>query len=96
MMNRSRGHSLVSGIDVINNNRILITQPTQNMVVEMNGEGRTLWQVNLPGVATATRLPTGHILAASQANNSVTEVDRMGKFVWEYKEGFSPYRARRR
>jgi outer membrane protein assembly factor BamB len=94
--NSGRGDSLIGGIDVPSNNRIVISQPNTGMVIETDGDGKVLWQARTPGIATATRLPNGNMLVASQSGNIVTELDRTGRVVWEYKDAATPYRARRR
>jgi HEAT repeat protein len=92
-INRS---GFTSGIDVLPNGRVLIAEPNQGSVVEVDADGKTVWQAKTPGIASATRLPNGHTLVANHGMNSVTELDRAGKVVWEYKEATSVFRARRR
>jgi HEAT repeat protein len=91
-----RGPSWTSGIDVLPNGNVLVSQTDQNRVAELNAEGKTVWQANAPGITTATRLPNGHTLVASHNMSSVTELDRSGKVVWEHKEQLHVFRARRR
>jgi HEAT repeat protein len=90
------GGGFTSGIDVTPNGRILISQPNQGTVVEMDAEGKMIWESKAPGIATATRLPNGHTLVANYGSSTVTELDRAGKTVWEYKENMAVFRARRR
>jgi hypothetical protein len=85
-----------SGIDLLPNGRILITQAARNKVAEVDAEGKTLLEVDAPNVSTATALPNGHILATSYKDRRTFELDRSGKVVWELKSEFSVYRARRR
>jgi HEAT repeat protein len=91
-----RDSGWTSGIDVLPNGRILISQPNRNLVTEFDPEGKSLWQANAPGITTATRLANGHTLVASYNNQNVVELDRTGKLVWEYKDGYHQFRARRR
>ncbi len=83
-------------LEVTANGRILIAQHNENRVIEMDAEGRVLWQAAAPKIARATPMPNGHVLVASCDNQLVTELDRAGKVVWEYKTGMPVSRARRR
>jgi HEAT repeat protein len=85
-----------SGIDVLPNGHVLISQPNMNTVTEMDTEGKSVWTAKTPGITTATRLANGHTLVASQPGQKLTELDREGKTVWEYKDDFAVFRARRR
>jgi hypothetical protein len=85
-----------SGIDLLPNGRILITQPNRNKVAEYDAEGKVLLEVDVPQVRTATSLPNGHILAAIHQRQRVLELDRAGKIVWEHKSSGQVFRARRR
>jgi HEAT repeat protein len=92
--NRNAGWT--SGIDLLQNGRILITQPDRNKVAEYDGQGKLILEVDAPAATTATGLPNGHILVASHAGQRAFEVDRAGKIVWEYKATGNLFRARRR
>ncbi len=91
-----RGPSWTSGIDVLPNGNVLVSQTDRNKVVELNAEGKTVWEANAPGITTATRLPNGSTLVASYNQQSVTELDRSGKVIWEHKDSLHIFRARRR
>jgi hypothetical protein len=88
--------SWVSGLDLLPNGRILITQPNRNKVAEVDAEGKVVVEFDAPGVTTATALPNGHVLVGSFNTRRAFEVDRKGKVVWEYKDGSQIFRARRR
>jgi HEAT repeat protein len=92
----NRNPAWTSGLDLLANGHILITQPNRGKVAEVDAEGRVLAEFDTPGVVTATGLPNGHVLAALENGQRICEVDRKGKVVWEYKEGNSVFRARRR
>jgi HEAT repeat protein len=92
----NRGGGWTSGLDLLANGRILISQPNRNKVIEVDAEGRTLLDVDAPQVTTASGLPNGNVLVASYSSQRVFEVDRKGKVVWEYKGGSAVFRARRR
>jgi HEAT repeat protein len=84
------------GIDVLSNGRVLVSQPSDNSVAEMDLQGHVVWSAPAPGITSATRLATGHTLVSSLDNNKVIELDRSGKVVWEYKSEWGVARARRR
>ncbi len=90
-----RTGGFTSGLDV-GGGRILIAQPNENRVWELDAEGKVLWQAATPGIISATRLRNGHTLVAGNAQSSVIELDRAGKVVWEHKAGMQVFRARRR
>lgn len=91
-----RGGGWTSGLDLLPNGRILISQPDRNLVSEFDLEGKQLWQANAPSITTATRLSNGHTLVASYDGRRVYELDRAGKQVWEHRDNHATFRARRR
>ncbi len=92
----NRDGSWTSGIDLLANGHILITQPNRNKVTEYDRNGKSIVEVNAPMATTATGLPNGHFLIASSGSRRAFEVDRNGKVVWEYRAGGNIFRARRR
>jgi HEAT repeat protein len=92
----NRDGSWTSGIDLLANGHILITQPNRNKVAEYDRNGKLIVEVNAPMATTATGLPNGHFLVASSGHRRAYEVDRGGKVLWEYKGNGNIFRARRR
>lgn len=92
----NRDGSWTSGIDLLANGHILITQPNRQKVAEYDRNGKLIIEVHAPQATTATALPNGHFLIASSAARRAYEVDREGKVVWEHKSGGNIFRARRR
>jgi HEAT repeat protein len=92
----NRDGSWTSGIDLLANDHILITQPNRHKVTEYDRNGKLIVEVNAPMATTATGLPNGHFLIASSTQRRVYEVDRSGKVVWEHKAEGALFRARRR
>jgi HEAT repeat protein len=92
----NRDGSWTSGIDLLANGHILITQPNRHKVAEFDRNGKLIVEVDAPMATTATALPNGHFLVASSGRHRAFEVDRSGKVVWEYKAGGNIFRARRR
>jgi outer membrane protein assembly factor BamB len=93
----NRDSSWTSGIDLVRNGNILITQPNPNQkVTEYTPDGKVVKEWSAPQVTTATKLSNGHILAASHNDKRVIEYDASGKKVWEYKDEYHIFRAKRR
>jgi HEAT repeat protein len=92
--NRNAGWT--SGIDLLANGHILITQPNRNKVAEYDRDGKLILEVDALNVTTATGMPNGHILVASSGTRRAFELDRAGKVVWEHKGNGNIFRARRR
>jgi HEAT repeat protein len=92
----NRDGSWTSGIDLLANGHILITQPNRHKVTEYDRNGKLIVEVNAPMATTATGLPNGHFLIASSNQRRAYEVDRRGKVVWEHTAGGNIFRARRR
>lgn len=93
-----RDTSWTSGMDVVRNGNILVTQPSPGQkVTEYTPDGKMVKEWSTPNVTTATRMTNGNILAASHGDRGVVELDQAGKKVWEYKDGeYHIFRARRR
>ena len=93
----SRDTSWTSGIDLVRNGNILVTQPSPNQkVTEYTPDGKVVKEWTAPNVTTATKMANGNILAASHSDQKVIELDSSGKKVWEYKDEYHIFRARRR
>jgi HEAT repeat protein len=92
----NRDGTWTSGIDLLANGHILITQPNRQKVTEYDRNGKLIVEVNAPMATTATGLPNGHFLIASSNLHRAYEVDRKGKVVWEYRASGNIFRARRR
>jgi HEAT repeat protein len=92
----NHGNTNIAGLDLLPNGHILISQIHRGKVVEYDNAGKSLVEVNAPGIRTATGLSNGHFLITSQNNQRVYELDRAGKTVWEFKAGGPVIRARRR
>jgi hypothetical protein len=92
----NRDGSWTSGIDLLPNGHILITQPNRHKVAEYDRKGKRIVEVNAPMATTATGLPNGHFLIASSSKHCAFEVDRRGKIVWQYRTTGNIFRARRR
>jgi HEAT repeats len=85
-------------IEVLPNGRVLVPLYSSNKVVEMEGEGKVVWEAAVPfgTPIAATRLPNGNTLVTSMNQAPAVEIDRAGKVVWEYKTDTRITRAFRR
>jgi len=74
----------------------LIPCSDANKVVEVDREGKTVWEVAIEGRPTdARRLETGNTLIALHFGKRVVEVDRNGREVWQIESLQSPVGAQR-
>jgi hypothetical protein len=74
----------------------LVTAYGSGKVVELDPNGKVVWEHTLAGAFSATRLPGGNTLIASHSGQLVVEVTREGKVVWELKTEGNVWRAFRR
>jgi hypothetical protein len=65
-------------------------------VVELDGDGKVVWQYEASGAFHATRLPNGNTLIAVHSPGRVIEVSPAGKVVAEVQPGVSIWRAHQR
>jgi hypothetical protein len=84
-------------IEVLPNGNVLIPENGNNRVVELDRDGRVVWEVAVDQPIAALRLPNGNTLVTSM-NTSVgaVELDRTGKQVWQFKADTRVTRALRR
>jgi HEAT repeat protein len=93
----NRDTSWTSGIDLVRNGNVLITQPNPNQkVTEYTSDGKMVKEWSTPQITTATKLTNGNILASSHNDSKVIEFDPSGKKVWEHKSDLHIFRAKRR
>jgi hypothetical protein len=75
-------------IDVLANGHVLVPENNNNRVVELDGQGKAVWEGNIDRPITAVRLPNGNTLVTSMnPQKGAVELDRDGKEVWHYKVG---------
>ena len=93
----NRDTSWTSGLDLTRAGNILVTQPSPGQkVTEYTPDGKVVKEWSTPNVTTATKMSNGNILAASHSDQKVVELDPSGKKVWEYKDEYHIFRAKRR
>ncbi|GIW80497.1 MAG: hypothetical protein KatS3mg105_2304 [Gemmatales bacterium] len=81
--------------DRLANGNTVVPLPSNSKVVEIDSNGKTVWECRIQNPTSAKRLPNGRTLIA-QLSGKVVEVDRNGKVVWEQQIPGSVYRASRR
>ncbi len=75
---------------------VLLSHLGAGKVLELDREGKTIWERSIHQPNFATRLPNGNVLVCSGASRKVTELDRSGKTVRELNGNMQPYKAERR
>jgi HEAT repeat protein len=87
----------INGADVLPGDRVVVSVGNFNKVIEYNGDGKQTWECEVQYPLIPFRLSNGNTIVASNSNTVITEIDRKGKIVKEYK-GFSfrPYRVTKR
>ena len=86
--------------DFIEDDRILITDRNNHRVIEIDLNGKILWQFGETGVPgsdlshlkfphNADKLPNGNTIVCDSENNRILEIDPSGNVVWIYENGLS-------
>lgn len=83
-------------VEVLPNGRFLIALFSSNLILELDGAGKTVWQCSVQGACHATRLPNGNTLVASMLQHKVIQVDRDGQVVRETTTDGRPWRVHAR
>ncbi len=84
-----------SGIETTPGGRYLVVNNSQGKVLEVDAQGKTVWEFSVPSACYATRLPNGNTLVVNNSRG-LTEVDRTGKVVTDKAIGTSLWRVHRR
>ncbi len=72
-------------IEILPNGNILIPEKENNRVVELNRQGKKVWEATVVEPINAIRLPDGHTLVTTFSQHRAVELDARGKEVWEYR-----------
>lgn len=78
------GAIIGSNFDVLPNGNVLLPLYTQNKTIEVDKDGKTVWEHASQRPTAAMRLANGNTIIASRYVNTVVEIDRAGKKVWEH------------
>ena len=76
-------------IDVSPDGRVLVPMMHQDMVVELDMGGHDLRRFRVNEPIMAHRLPNGHVMMTSMAEQRAMEYDAAGRLVWDYQSQFS-------
>ncbi len=85
---------LLINVEVLPGGRYLLPDPLGDRVVELDANGRVLWETSVPRPTSVALLPGGNLLVGSHRLNAVREIDRKGKVVWEQKAEGQVFRVR--
>jgi HEAT repeat protein len=84
------------GIDILNNDHVIMPLYNNGKVVEYDATGKQVWEASVQWPTSVYRLPNGNTLVGSQQSTKTVELDKTGKVVWEAKEAFRSTKVRRR
>ncbi len=92
------GTEVWAGVEVLPNGHFLVAQYGPNKVIEVDTQGKRLWEASATSPSHATRLRNGNTLVATPNDHKVVELDRAGKVVWTLDTGANsrPFRVKRR
>lgn len=76
-------------------NRTLICYYNPGKVVEVDENGKTVWEVSIAGPWGCHGLPNGHRLVASYNTRQVIEYDAAGKVIWKVTLPSHPFSVQR-
>jgi outer membrane protein assembly factor BamB len=91
------GNAALSAAEVLPGDRILASVNFQNRVTEFDADGHVIWQATVSQPGNLTRLANGHTIVVSANSTHVTELNRSGAVVGEWKDlPLRPWRVTRR
>ena len=85
-----------STVETLPNGHVLIPAYATNKVMEIDEDGKSVWEITAQQPTSATRLPNGHVLVASRLARTVLELDHDGKEVRSWPVEGRPFRATQR
>ena len=85
-----------TNIEALPNGHVLVPLYASNKVVEIDADGKTVWEATTPQPTCVARLPNGHTLVGSRLAMTVVELDRGGKEVKSTKTEGRPFRVGQR
>jgi hypothetical protein len=87
----------LSAAEVLPNDRVLVSLQYENKAIQYDASSKRLWEASIPMPGNLTRLPNGNTLVVSGNSTGVTELDRSGRVVGEWKNlSVHPWRVDRR
>jgi hypothetical protein len=86
-----RKHDQFRGVRKTQNGHYFVCRKGEHIVEELDGAGKSLRRINVPGdVHETIPLPNGHLLIACGDGHKVIEIDASEKVVWELNENELP------
>ncbi len=70
-----------TNIEALPNGHVLVPLYSSNKVVEIDADGKTVWEASTPQPTCVARLSNGHTLVGSRLDMTVVELDRGGNEV---------------
>ena len=83
-------------VEALPDGHVLIPVYATNKVVEVDADGKTVWEITTRQPTSAVRLPNGHTLVVSRLARTVLELDHDGKEVKSWLVEGRPFRATQR
>lgn len=73
----------INGGAITQNDRVLVSIPTLNKIMEFNFSGQSTWEstITMPGIPT--KLPNGNVVAPSLNGSKFIEIQMDGKIIYE-------------
>ena len=73
----------INGGAITQNDRVLVSIPTLNKIMEFNFNGQSTWEstITMPGIPT--KLPNGNVVAPSLNGSKIVEIQMDGKIIYE-------------
>jgi HEAT repeat protein len=85
-----------AGVEELPGGKFLVALMGTGKVLEIDAEGKPLWEASVQSCCHAVRLPNGNTLVACMQQQKVVEINRSGKVVWEKTTSGRPFHVRRR
>jgi hypothetical protein len=85
-----------TNIEALPGGRVLVPFYCDNKVVEVDGDGKVVWEAPATQPTSVMRLPNGHTLVAGRSTQTALELDRDGKEVRSFHAEGRLYRATQR
>jgi outer membrane protein assembly factor BamB len=84
-----------AGVEPLPGDRFLVALHDTGRVIEIDADGKILWECKARSATSAVRLPNGNTLITCLNEKTVLEVDRDGKEVWKLTLDGKAFNARR-
>ena len=82
-------------VEVLPNGHVLIPENAANRVVELDEDGKKVWEAPVQEPIAAVRLANGNTLVTSMNQHRAIELDAKGKEVWQYQTNSAGNRVNR-